>query len=515
MRKLTKWFKNLKVRHVAYFIAALIFIIFTSNIVSYILFSATSQDLAMQKLAFELEQESGLLAPNLMEHYAKSERDEHIESFNAKIRTLKYGGEYELLNQWFTIPEADEEALAALEKLEESLKTYDAKFIENTEIEFKYFTAVQTNAKACSDLTVDRINSKLDNGYTFILASVIGILLIWVVTYYLIRYVLMGPIYMISKTSRRLAIGNLSEAIPITGTNEVGRIAQNINELGSTLNNATEFTREIGEGNLNVKYNTDDESKVDQDSIAGALIQMREKMKAIAEEDRNRNWTTVGLAQFADILRASNQETSTLADNIISELVQYLDANQGCIYFLNDDESDDQFLEMKGSYAFGRKKHVEDRIEIGDGVVGQAFKERKTVYMTEVPEDYIIIKSGLGDATPRCLLITPLMLNEKVHGIIEIASFNEFGDHQIEFVEKLGESIASTISNALVNRKTTLLLEETQRQTQEIMVREEEMRQNMEELMATQEEMERQEKEYISIIKDLHDQIDDLEASNN
>jgi GAF domain-containing protein len=123
------------------------------------------------------------------------------------------------------------------------------------------------------------------------------------------------------------------------------------------------------------------------------------------------------------------------------------------------------------------------------------------------------IRSGLGDAAPNSILIAPLLLNEEVLGMIEIASFNPLEPHEIEFVEKLGESIASTISNAMINNKTSVLLEETQRKTQEIMVREEEMRQNMEELMATQEDMGRQEREYINIIEDLRAKATEDETS--
>jgi PAS domain S-box-containing protein len=113
------------------------------------------------------------------------------------------------------------------------------------------------------------------------------------------------------------------------------------------------------------------------------------------------------------------------------------------------------------------------------------------VYLKEVPENFVRITSGLGEALPRNILIVPLKLEEQVFGLIEIASFKMIEDFEIEFVEKLGESIASTISTVRNSERTNKLLQETQLQAEQMRAQEEEVRQNMEELSATQEEMQR------------------------
>ena len=132
---------------------------------------------------------------------------------------------------------------------------------------------------------------------------------------------------------------------------------------------------------------------------------------------------------------------------------------------------------------------------LGEGLVGRCAQERETIYMDDIPDSYIKITSGLGTSNPRSLLLVPLKVNEEIHGVLEIASFKAFETYQIDFIEKLGESIAATISSTKINEQTSKLLKESQNQAEKMRAQEEIMRQNMEELQATQEEMKKKELE--------------------
>src|SRR5690606_35133236 len=179
--------------------------------------------------------------------------------------------------------------------------------------------------------------------------------------------------------------------------------------------------------------------------------------------------------------------------NALKFVAKYLNAQQGSLFILEGNEQDEQYLRLASCFAFDRKKFVEKRIEIGQGLVGQTYLEAKTLVLTQVPQAYTYITSGLGDATPSFLVIVPMMYNEKVQALIEIAAFEKFEAHQISFLEKAGEFVASAISTAQNGSKTKILFEQMQAQTEQMRAQEEELRQNMEELEATQEEMRRKE----------------------
>jgi CHASE3 domain sensor protein len=263
------------------------------------------------------------------------------------------------------------------------------------------------------------------------------------------------------------------------------------------LKKTSTFIKRIAGGDYSVNWDglTAENEALNKENLTGDLIKMRDQMKKVKESDERRIWSTEGLAKFSDVTRSNQHDTEKLANEVIRFLTKHLQAQQGSLFLLHDEENDEPYLSLAACYAFDKKKFLEKRIELGSGLVGQAYLEGSTIVLKEVPNGYIKITSGMGDATPTNLIIVPMKYNDRVEAVLELASFNEFQPHEIEFLEKAGEVIASSVYSTKTNERTTKLLASTQQQAEMLKAQEEELRQNMEEMQATQENMRRLEKE--------------------
>ncbi len=347
-----------------------------------------------------------------------------------------------------------------------------------------------------------------NNLWLLLLISFLGLCLLSI-TVWIIARKITKPIIKTTKILTQIAKGEILELekLSIDSNDEIDQMGMSLNTLIDGLNSTANFANEIGKGNLKIKF----EALSDKDALGNALINMQQSLIKVKDdedlrkiEEEKRNWATHGLAMFGEILRKNNDDINELTYDIIKNLVLYLNANQGGIFIINDDAKQEAFLELSACFAYDRRKFLLKKVEIGEGLVGACYLEKKTIFLTKIPNDYIRITSGLGDDNPRSLLIIPLLLNDEIFGVIELASFEVFEKHQIEFVEKVGESIASTIASTKINARTLLLLHQSQEQAEEMKAQEEEMRQNLEELHATQEEMARKEMD----MKNFYEAID-------
>ncbi|MEJ7643251.1 MAG: CHASE3 domain-containing protein [Chryseolinea sp.] len=266
----------------------------------------------------------------------------------------------------------------------------------------------------------------------------------------------------------------------------------------SNLKKAATFIGKITKGEYDASWPGMDakNTAMNQHGLSGTLISMRDQMKHIKEEDENRIWITEGLTKFTEIIRQYQEDVNGLCDQAIRFITKYMGAQQGGVFLLQEEE-ENQYLEMVACYAFDKKKFVEKKVGLGEGLIGQAFLESSTVVLKEVPSGYTHITSGLGHATPDCVLIVPMRYNEKTEGVVEIAGFVNWKDHERTFIDKATEYMAASLSSVRSTQKMKILLEQMQSQTEELHAQEEEMRQNMEELAATNEEMKRNEAAYL------------------
>ncbi len=290
-----------------------------------------------------------------------------------------------------------------------------------------------------------------------------------------------------------MARGETLNDIAFNGEKEFVEISERIKLISDRYTILSKFAKGLANDNYSQTY----PKSFLNDEIGESLIKINDKLNEAMynehirqKEEKLRTWESEGLSKFVYILQRNRDRLEDLCYELISNLVEYLNANLGALFFLNSDNPNDIHFMQMATYAYEQKKIINKKIYPEQGLIGRVFNEKQTIFLAEIPEEYVTITSGLGEGVPKNLLIVPLLINKEVYGVIEIASFNILKGYQIEFIEKIGENIASTINNVLVNTKTRELLEQSRAQSELLSEQEETMRKNLIELKNIQKETE-------------------------
>ena len=364
----------------------------------------------------------------------------------------------------------------------------------------KYFNKIEKKQIENTNL----LKRYISYGFLGVFSSILSIIaLLWYSVINLRNYLVL-PLQEATVQTLKIAEGDILQE---ENTNELSKVMIHdlmiaIQKIKLSINHKSEFVEAVSTGNLKNHY----EPAGEKDSFGFALLKMQTNLQDITENERKRNWANSGIADFAETLR-NIKDLEQLCEQTLSKLVKYLRANQGGI-FVQYDTYADAHLRLVAAYAYERKKFLRKRVELGEGLIGQIFLEGETLNMVDVPENYLTITSGLGEALPKNILLVPLKNNHKqIVGVLELASFHPFEPYEVDFVEKVAEIVGSNILDMKRATKVQKLLQESQLQAQNLRTQEEEMRQNVEELTAMHEELQRKEIEYKEKIRELEAKI--------
>ncbi len=313
---------------------------------------------------------------------------------------------------------------------------------------------------------------------------VVGVLIVLVATVLclIMSNKLAAKITYINECLSLMQNGILPNEIKSDSKDEIGQIAAKLDSITKNLRNTAKFAHDIGLGNFNEEFRT----LSDEDVLGHSLINMNKALEEADKREIERNWIVNGVAELGEILRNSNK-VEDLSNAVTKYVIGRIGAVQGAFYIVESKQ-----IHLKAMYAYNRKKFEKQSFAFGEGLIGQAAIEEAMVFRKEIPDDYESISSGiLGDKKPTCILIYPLIANEKVYGVLEFAGLRTFEDNEIKFVEEVSPIIARTIFNIQVSERTQRHLEESQSMGAELQQQQEELRQNAEEMLATQEELKR------------------------
>ncbi|MEH0158492.1 PAS domain S-box protein [Limibacter armeniacum] len=272
---------------------------------------------------------------------------------------------------------------------------------------------------------------------------------------------------------------------PKFGDAKFAAIYDVLNKVDNIFDETVVAVEELGKGTFEMEY-----SELIAEHKIGKELKKTQRLLSYYEEHEAQNqWRAIGLVQLSEILVNEQYESlDELSFAFVRFLVKYLNVNQGAMFQVKED-FEGKYLEMIGAFAYDKKKYLQKRLPIDQGLIGQALIEKQYLYLNSLPEGYTEITSGLGEATPKYLLICPVLFNDDVVAVLELASFGDLKKHEIDFVKDAVERLAATVSVYLVNSNTRKLLEDSIKMNKTLKEQEDQMRKNAEELHHTQEEL--------------------------
>ena len=261
-------------------------------------------------------------------------------------------------------------------------------------------------------------------------------------------------------------------------------LTENVNQLAGNLTTQVRAIAEVStavtQGDLTRSITVQAEGEVAElkDNINQMIENLRETTKVNAEQD----WLKTNLARISGMLQGQ-RDIEAVTQLIMSEVTPVVSAQHGALFLVEHGDSlGEAELRVVASYGYKPKKGRPDRFALGDGLVGQAAVEGKTIRLTDVPSDYIKISSALGDATPAHLVVMPVMFEEQVLGVIELGALRPFSEVNQAFLDQLADTIGVVINTIQANMRTEQLLTQSQALTQELQKQSLELRQTNDEL---------------------------------
>jgi len=274
----------------------------------------------------------------------------------------------------------------------------------------------------------------------------------------------------------------------------------------------TDLMTQLAEGNHAIKPEGE-ERRDEIGAIARALLVFKRNSIANSEQ----GWVKANVAEISARLQAT-KTAEEFARTLTTEIAPRIKAGVA-LFFASQDEGG--ALDLRGSYGFRQRKHLGTRYAPGEGLVGQVALERKAIVLDQLPDDYITIHSGIGEATPRQVIALPLLLQERLLGVLEFGSFAPFGKAEQALLEETMPIAALSLENIQRAQRTQELLARTQTQARELQASEEELRVQQEELTATNEELQAKTTELVeqqqrlrASEEELRVQAEELQASN-
>lgn len=259
-------------------------------------------------------------------------------------------------------------------------------------------------------------------------------------------------------------------------------LTDNVNYMASTLTSQvraiTTVATAVTKGDLSrsIDVAAAGEVAVLKDNVNEMIRNLKETTRINTEQD----WLKTNLAKFSRLLQGQ-RDLNAVCRMILSELASLVSMQHGVIY-INEPVGGEPTLALFASYAYQHRKHLSNQFRAGEGLIGQCLIEKQRILLANVPEDYVMISSGLGEATPLNIVLLPILFEDQVLAVMELASFRAFTPIDLAFLDQLTESIGIVMNTLQANRRTEELLKQSQSLTEELQNQQLELKETNEEL---------------------------------
>ncbi|MEG4018681.1 MULTISPECIES: HAMP domain-containing protein [unclassified Microcoleus] len=298
-------------------------------------------------------------------------------------------------------------------------------------------------------------------------------------------------------------------------------LTDNVNELAANLTTQLRAIAEVaiavtrGDLTRSISVATEGEVAIVKDNLNQMIVNLRETTHKNTEQD----WLKTNLAKFTRMLQGQ-RDLETVSKLILSELTPLVSAQHG-VFFMMESVEHDPFLKLLSTYAYRERKHIGNRFSLGEGLVGQCALEKERILLTEVPDNYVKISSGLGESAPLNVVVLPVLFEGKVTAVIELASFRRFSEIHLTFLDQLTESIAIVLNTIGASMRTEELLKQSQSLTEELQTQQRELtetnkrlEQQAQSLRASEELLKNQQDELQQTNEELEEQAELLALQN-
>jgi CheY-like chemotaxis protein/HAMP domain-containing protein/GAF domain-containing protein len=253
-------------------------------------------------------------------------------------------------------------------------------------------------------------------------------------------------------------------------------LTDNVNQLAANLTSQVRAIAEVStavtQGDLTRSITVEAQGEVA--ALKDNINKMIRNLRDTTQKNKEQDWLKTNLARFNSMLQGQ-RDMATVANMILSDLAPLVEAQQG-VFYVNQSDDGDEVMKLLSSYAYAEHDNLPTAFRAGKGLVGQCMAEKKRILLTNVPGDYLVIRSGLGDGTPLNIIVMPALFEDRVKAVIELASFNRFSETHLSFLDQLTDSIGIVLNTIEANSRTEHLLIQSQQLATELQSQQDELK---------------------------------------